>query len=96
MHTTEKDSLYPNLSELNADSILSAINNEDQKVAVAVQNEIAAIGALVSTIVSQLRSGGRLFYIGAGTSGRLVILDASECPPNFYFYRKITRLTYHG
>jgi len=83
MHTTEKDSLYPNLSELSADSILSAINNEDQKVAVAVQNEIAAISALVSTIVKQLKKGGRLFYIGAGTSGRLGILDASECPPTY-------------
>jgi len=83
MHTTEKDSLYPNLSELSSDSILSVINNEDQKVAVAIQSEIAAISLLVNKIVSQLRSGGRLFYIGAGTSGRLGILDASECPPTY-------------
>lgn len=83
MHTTEKDSLYPNLSDLNAEDIVNVINTEDQKVALAVQNETKAISSLVDKIVSQLRSGGRLFYIGAGTSGRLGILDASECPPTY-------------
>ena len=83
MHTTEKDSLYPNLSDLNAADIVNVINTEDQKVALAVQNETKAISSLVDKIVSQLRSGGRLFYIGAGTSGRLGILDASECPPTY-------------
>ena len=83
MHTTEKDSLYPNLSDLNAEDIVNVINTEDQKVALAVQNETKAISSLVDKIVYQLRSGGRLFYIGAGTSGRLGILDASECPPTY-------------
>ncbi len=81
--TTEQESLYPNLSELGVGEILEAINNEDQKVAKAVSNELKALSDLVSAIVERMRKGGRLFYIGAGTSGRLGILDASECPPTY-------------
>ncbi len=63
--------------------ILETINNEDQKVAVAVEKAIPAISELVDVIVDRLRHGGRLLYIGAGTSGRLGFLDASECPPTY-------------
>ncbi len=80
---TEQDSLYPNLSSLNTKEIISAINTEDQKVAIAVEKEINSISLLVDHLVLKMEAGGRLFYIGAGTSGRLGILDASECPPTY-------------
>ena len=80
---TEQDSLYPNLSSLDLKEIISAINSEDQKVAIAVEKEIHFISNLVENLVQKMESGGRLFYIGAGTSGRLGILDASECPPTY-------------
>jgi N-acetylmuramic acid 6-phosphate etherase len=63
--------------------ILRIINYEDQKVADAVAREIPAMADVVDRVVERLRQGGRLFYIGAGTSGRLGILDAAECPPTF-------------
>src|SRR5437660_9518396 len=63
--------------------ILSIINAEDQKVPAAVAAEIPSIARAVDTIVSAMEQGGRLFYIGAGTSGRLGVLDAAECPPTF-------------
>jgi N-acetylmuramic acid 6-phosphate etherase len=63
--------------------ILSHINNEDQKVAVAVAAAMPAIEPLINNIVDKMLSGGRLFYIGAGTSGRLGIIDASECTVTF-------------
>ena len=81
--TTEQDSLYPQLSELSVGDILSAINNEDQKVALAVQQVLPAIENFVKALVDKMEKGGRLFYIGAGTSGRLGIVDASECPPTY-------------
>jgi len=80
---TEKDSLHRNLDKMSTREILENINKEDQKVAAAVQEQIASIEELVNHIVPKMRNGGRLFYIGAGTSGRLGILDASECPPTF-------------
>jgi N-acetylmuramic acid 6-phosphate etherase len=80
---TEQDSLYPNLSELSAEEIVRAINAEDKKVAEAVERQIPQISALVEAVVQSLFNGGQLFYIGAGTSGRLGILDASECPPTY-------------
>lgn len=80
---TEQDSNYPNLSELKVSEILSAINAEDAKVALAVEAKLNQITALVEAVVKSLSNGGRLFYIGAGTSGRLGILDASECPPTY-------------
>ena len=80
---TETSSLYDNLEQMSVQELLTNINNEDQKVALAVQKVIPAITELVNATVPLLKSGGRLFYIGAGTSGRLGILDASECPPTF-------------
>jgi N-acetylmuramic acid 6-phosphate etherase len=63
--------------------LLAGINNEDQSVALAVQKSIPEIEALVNSIVPRMQQGGRLFYMGAGTSGRLGIVDASECPPTY-------------
>ncbi len=80
---TEKDSLYDNLEKMSIHELLININNEDKKVPYAVEKAIPQIEALVEQIVDKLQKGGRLFYIGAGTSGRLGILDASECPPTF-------------
>src|SRR5436305_10807804 len=64
--------------------ILAIISAEDQKVAAAVATEIPQIARSVDRIVAAVQSGGRLFYIGAGTSGRLGVLDAAECPPTFH------------
>lgn len=81
--TTEQSSLYDNLEKMSIGEILKNINQEDQKVAIAVQKVIPQIEKLVEKVVEKLAQGGRLFYMGAGTSGRLGILDASECPPTF-------------
>ncbi|HXU22387.1 MAG TPA: N-acetylmuramic acid 6-phosphate etherase, partial [Verrucomicrobiae bacterium] len=72
-----------NIDALPTGQILEIINQEDKKIAVAVEVEIPNIARAVDAIVAALRAGGRLFYIGAGTSGRLGVLDASECPPTF-------------
>ena len=81
--TTEQDSHYNHLEQKSVDELLKAINNEDQSVPKAVAKALPQIELLVEKVVQQLKSGGRLFYMGAGTSGRLGILDASECPPTF-------------
>lgn len=80
---TEKDSPYRHLEKMSTKEILSHINHEDQSVPIKVSECIPAIEKLVEEIVIRMIDGGRLFYIGAGTSGRLGILDASECPPTF-------------
>ena len=80
---TEKDSLYDHLEKMSVHELLVNINNEDKKVPFAVEKAIPQIEVLVERIIERLQKGGRLFYIGAGTSGRLGILDASECPPTF-------------
>lgn len=80
---TESDSNYRHLEQKRTGELLRIINREDQKVPAAVEKEIPAIEDLVEQIVPKMKVGGRLFYIGAGTSGRLGILDASECPPTF-------------
>ena len=80
---TEQSSLYDNLEQKSVLEILTEINREDQKVALAVQKTIPEIEKLVTGIVERMQRGGRLFYIGAGTSGRLGVLDASEVPPTF-------------
>jgi N-acetylmuramic acid 6-phosphate etherase len=81
--TTEQESNYDNLEKMSVIELLSNINTEDKKVAFAVEKSLPQIEKLVTQIVSKLKIGGRIFYIGAGTSGRLGILDASECPPTF-------------
>ncbi len=80
---TEKVSNYDHLEKMNTLELLSNINKEDQSVAGNVKKQITYIEKLVDIIVPKIKSGGRLFYIGAGTSGRLGVLDASECPPTF-------------
>ncbi len=81
--STEKESLYNNLEHKSVEEILTDINREDAKVAVAVKRCIPVIANLVNAALPRMEGGGRLFYIGAGTSGRLGIVDASEIPPTF-------------
>ncbi len=80
---TEKESNHQNLDKMSTLELLTSINQEDQTVPKAVEKVIPAIEKLVEEIVTRMKNGGRLFYIGAGTSGRLGIVDASECPPTF-------------
>ena len=80
---TEQPSLYTDLEHKSVRELLSDINREDHKVADAVHDAIPQIEALVEQIIPRMRRGGRLFYMGAGTSGRLGVLDASEIPPTF-------------
>lgn len=82
-NTTESNSNYSDLDKMSVKELLHSINNEDQKVAFAIKDVISNIEMFVVEIVKQMKKGGRLFYIGAGTSGRLGIVDASECPPTF-------------
>jgi N-acetylmuramic acid 6-phosphate etherase len=81
--STESTSHYDNLEKMSVRALLEGINNEDKTVPYAVEKVIPQIEALVSQIVPRMKTGGRLFYIGAGTSGRLGVVDASECPPTF-------------
>ncbi len=81
--TTEQDSKYNHLEKMSVSQLLTNINTEDKSVPFAVEKVIPKIENLVSNIVAKMKNGGRLFYIGAGTSGRLGIVDASECPPTF-------------
>ena len=80
---TEESSRYRHLEHMSTQELLENINREDQTVAKAVENVLDDIVPLIDAIVEKMQKGGRLFYIGAGTSGRLGILDASECPPTF-------------
>jgi N-acetylmuramic acid 6-phosphate etherase len=80
---TESDSFYDDLEKMSVNELLININKEDATVASAIKKVIPAIEKLISVIVEKMNVGGRLFYIGAGTSGRLGIVDASECPPTY-------------
>ncbi len=81
--TTEATSNHVDLDKKSVIELLVGINNEDKTVPIAIEKELPKIEALIEQIVSKMRQGGRLFYIGAGTSGRLGIVDASECPPTY-------------
>ena len=81
--TTEQSSKYEHLEKMSVSELLTNINNEDKTVPLAVEKALPQIELLVSKVVEKMKLGGRLFYIGAGTSGRLGIVDASECPPTF-------------
>ena len=81
--TTEQSSNYEHLEKMSVNELLANINNEDRTVPLAVEKALPQIEKLVEKTVEQLKAGGRLFYLGAGTSGRLGIVDASECPPTF-------------
>ncbi len=80
---SEQPSLYNDLEKKSVRELLEDINTEDQKVALAINKIIPDIEKLVSQIVPRMKQGGRIFYLGAGTSGRLGVLDASEIPPTF-------------
>ena len=80
---TEQDSLYDQLENYSTEELVNGIHTEDKKVALAVEKVLPKITQLIEKVEAQMRLGGRLFYMGAGTSGRLGILDASECPPTF-------------
>jgi len=81
--TTEQDSKYNHLEKMTVKELLSNINKEDKTVPLAVEKALPQIEALTKQTVNKLQNGGRLFYLGAGTSGRLGVVDASECPPTF-------------
>jgi N-acetylmuramic acid 6-phosphate etherase len=81
--TTESTSHYNHLEKMSVSELLQNINNEDKTVPHAIEKAIPQIEKLVTEIVAKMKQGGRLFYMGAGTSGRLGIVDASECPPTF-------------
>lgn len=83
MSTTESSSHYNDLEQMSVNDLLQNINREDKTVPLAIEKALPQIEALVNVIVEKMNQGGRLFYIGAGTSGRLGILDASEIPPTY-------------
>ncbi len=80
---TEQASLYNHLEKMTTDELVKNMNKEDAKVAFAVKNSSVQICQLIDAAYEKMKSGGRLIYLGAGTSGRLGVLDASECPPTF-------------
>jgi len=82
-NTTESDSFYDHLEQAGTSTLLQYINDEDKKIAPAIEICIPMIAQLVERIIPKMKEGGRLFYMGAGTSGRLGIVDASECPPTY-------------
>ena len=81
--TTERESNYNNLEKKSVKEIITDINYEDKSVADSIGNSLAEIEKLIIEVYNTLLTGGRLFYIGSGTSGRMGVLDASECPPTF-------------
>jgi N-acetylmuramic acid 6-phosphate etherase len=81
--TTEQASKYEHLEKMSVKELLKNINNEDKTVPFAIENALPQIEVLIEQIIAKMKIGGRLFYIGAGTSGRLGVVDASECPPTF-------------
>ncbi len=83
IRVTEQESHYNNIDQMSISEILHGINKEDQTVPLAVEKVIPQIEKLAEALTERMKAGGRLFYIGAGTSGRLGVVDASECPPTF-------------
>jgi N-acetylmuramic acid 6-phosphate etherase len=94
--TTEQSSNYSHLDKMSVSELLAGINKEDSGVPSAIQKELSKIEALVTAIVEKMKGGGRLFYIGAGTSGRLGVLDASEIPPTYGVKGKVIGLIAGG
>jgi len=81
--TEQQNSASANIDENSTLEILRIINNEDAGVALAIQNKLSEIEAFIKALIPRIKGGGRLFYLGSGTSGRLGVLDAAECPPTF-------------
>lgn len=94
--TTEQSSNYQNLQGMTVKEILTGINNEDSSVPAAVAEEIPQIEKLVEGVVERMKRGGRVFYLGAGTSGRLGVVDASEIPPTYGVHDKFIGLIAGG
>lgn len=94
--TTEQSSNYQNLQDMTVKEILTGINNEDSSVPAAVAEEIPQIEKLVEGVVERMKRGGRVFYLGAGTSGRLGVVDASEIPPTYGVHDKFIGLIAGG
>jgi len=94
--TEQRNQASKNLDHMSASEIVRLMNREDQKVPAAIANELPSIAAAVDGIVGRIRRGGRLIYVGAGTSGRLGVLDASECPPTFGVTPKLVRAIIAG
>ena len=82
-NTTEQSSNFDNLEKMTSLELVTAINSEDQKIATIIKEQLPVLTNLIDAVYQKMNEGGRLFYIGAGTSGRLGVLDASECPPTF-------------
>ncbi|MCX7606376.1 MAG: N-acetylmuramic acid 6-phosphate etherase [Bacteroidia bacterium] len=80
---TEKDSPYPNIETWEIEAVLFAMNDEDQKVPLKVREVIPQLSRFIEALVERIKQGGRLIYAGSGTSGRIGVLDAAECPPTF-------------
>src|SRR5713226_3417064 len=87
--TEQRNSASKNLDRMTAREIVRLMNREDRKVAAAVGRELPAIARAVDAIVDAIRKGGRLIYVGAGSSGRMGVLDAAECPPTFGISPKV-------
>jgi N-acetylmuramic acid 6-phosphate etherase len=83
IRVTEQESNYTNIDQMSVAEILKSINEEDKTVPYAVERSLPQIEKLAIAVAERMKNGGRLFYIGAGTSGRLGVVDASECPPTF-------------
>ena len=96
MSTTEQSSNYKHLDKMTVRELLTGMNDEDFNVPSAIRKSLPQIEALINAIVEKMRKGGRLFYIGAGTSGRLGILDASEIPPTYGVRDKVIGLIAGG
>lgn len=94
--TTEQSSNYQNLQDMTVKEILTGINNEDSSVPAAVAEEIPQIEKLVEGVVERMKRSGRVFYLGAGTSGRLGVVDASEIPPTYGVHNKFIGLIAGG
>ena len=94
--TEHRNAASKNLDSMSAAQIVRLMNREDRKVAAAVNRELPAIARAVDAIVEAIRNGGRLIYVGAGSSGRMAVLDAAECPPTFGTSPKIVQALIAG
>jgi len=94
--TEQRNAASKNIDRMSSLEIIRLMNREDRKVAAAVEREVPAIARAVDAIVQSLRSGGRLIYVGAGSSGRLAILDAAECQPTFGISRETVQALIAG
>lgn len=94
--TEQRNSNSMNLDKMTTKKILQTINDEDKKIAYAVENVLDLIEVAVNQIYEALNKGGRLFYVGAGTSGRLGVMDASECPPTFMVSKEMVQTVMAG